>query len=75
MYLPHNDNHQISSKATQFLVFSPNAKQHTEKQEPKTQLLNEYNTAWTDNVVKYKWQRILTLQWFYLSYIHQDNNC
>lgn len=55
MYFPYEDRHQISTKSTQFLVFSPNRKQHTEKQEPKTQLLHEYRTAWTDNVVK--WQR------------------
>lgn len=55
MYFPYEDSHQISSKSTQFLV-SPNRKQHRENHEPKAQLLPEYRTAWTDNVVKYKWE-------------------
>lgn len=42
----------LASPPNQFLVFSPNRK-HTEKQEPKAQLLHEYSTAWTDNVVKF----------------------
>lgn len=41
----------LASPPSQFLVFPPNRK-HTEKQEPKAQLLYEYNIAWTDNVVK-----------------------